>query len=88
MTRGRHLVKKVLATACKTFGISKQRARLVLCVSTEEGGETHMSEFVCPEDETMFQCGIVGNSKLFVRVVTVPDQLEEDSDEELEYKEG
>ena len=46
----------------------RHRARLVLCVSIKEGGEIQTAEFDCPVDETMSQCGVDGNSKLFVKV--------------------
>jgi hypothetical protein len=34
-----------------------------------EGGEIQTDEFDCPAEETMSQCGVDGNAKLFVRVV-------------------
>lgn len=85
-TRGGHPVRKVLAAACKTFGIKyercvvviffslclytylRNRARLILSVSSEEGGQIQTDEFDCPADETMSRCGVDGNAKLFVKV--------------------
>ena len=46
----------------------RYRTRLILCVSTEERGEIQTDEFDCPPEETMSQCGVDGNAKLFVRV--------------------
>jgi hypothetical protein len=51
----------------------RYRSRLILCVSIEEGGEIQTDEFDCPPEETMSQCGVDGNAKLFVRVVPDPD---------------
>jgi hypothetical protein len=59
------------------------RARLVLCVSTEEEGEIQSHDFVCPVEETMSQCGVDGNSKLFVKVEQDPDDEEDEEDEEV-----
>ena len=53
--------------------IFEHRARLILCVSTEEGGEIQTDEFDCPAEETMSQCGVDGNAKLYVRVEPDPD---------------
>ena len=58
------------------FTYLQHRARLILCVSTEEGGEIQTDEFDCPAEETMSQCGVDGHAKLFVRV-------EPDLDDEL-----
>ena len=51
----------------------RHRARLILSVSTEEGGEIQTDEFDCPPGETMSQCGVDGSAKLFVRVEPAPD---------------
>ena len=98
-TRGGHPVRKVLAAACRTFGIKYERcvvlliilflfpsypslrpnrSRLILCVSFEEGGKIQTDEFDCPAEETMSQCGVDGNSKLFVRVEPDIDEVYEE----------
>lgn len=61
-----HLFQYYICFYLKIFDI---RARLILSVSTEEGGEMQTDEFDCPAEETMSQCGVDGNAKLFVRVV-------------------
>ena len=58
----------------------RHRSRLILCVSTEEGGKIQTDEFDCPADETMSQCGVDGNAKLFVKV-------ESDIDDDDVYQE-
>ncbi|KAF8815970.1 hypothetical protein BYT27DRAFT_6482472 [Phlegmacium glaucopus] len=78
-TRGKHPVRKVLAAACKTFGIKYEQARLILSVSTEEGGEIQTDEFDCPAEETMSQCGVDGRAKLFVRVDADQDDEEHEA---------
>lgn len=55
----------------------QHRARLVLSVSTEEAGEIQTDEFDCPPEETMSQCGVDGNAKLFVRCEPDHDDDEE-----------
>jgi len=79
-TRGKHPVRKVLAAACKTFGVKYERARLILSVSIEEGGKIYTNEFDCPAEETMSRCGVDGNARLFVRVNA--DQDREEYEEE------
>ena len=66
-----------------SFTYLRHRARLILCVSTEEGGETQTHEFECPERETMSQCGVRENEKLFVKVQPdLDDELEEYDEED------
>ncbi|KAF8901919.1 hypothetical protein CPB84DRAFT_1777017 [Gymnopilus junonius] len=67
-TRGKHPVRKVLAAACKTFGIKYESAHLVLVLSfdEDEGLQTH--HFVCPPEDTMSKCGVNSDSKLFIKV--------------------
>jgi len=66
--RGKHTVAKVLAAACKTFGLDMSRAHLMHSLSLEIDGEVETEDFECPRDETMAFCGIDGNSKLFIKL--------------------
>ncbi|KAJ7253382.1 hypothetical protein B0H12DRAFT_1219225 [Mycena haematopus] len=68
MTRGGHIVGKVLAGACKTFNLDIDHAKLMLCMPMVEDGEIQMVHFECDRDETVARSGISPNSKLIVRV--------------------
>ncbi|KDR69780.1 hypothetical protein GALMADRAFT_145180 [Galerina marginata CBS 339.88] len=74
-TRGKHPIRKVLAAACKSFSIPYERAHLMLALSFEDDGGMQTEEFECPPEDTMSQCGVDTNSKLFIRV-------DEDNEEE------
>ncbi|KAG6822478.1 hypothetical protein H0H92_013720, partial [Tricholoma furcatifolium] len=74
-TRAGHKVKTVLENVCKTFGISHERARLVLEVNVK--GKQRLRE--CHPEETIGSCGIVDVSRLLLQVDGVS---EDDEDEE------
>ncbi|KAJ7221567.1 hypothetical protein GGX14DRAFT_430181, partial [Mycena pura] len=66
MTRRGHSVRKVLAGACKTFGLDEDRARLMLCVRIPEDGEMQVHHVECNKDETVAQSGVMARSELVV----------------------
>ncbi|KAJ6500678.1 hypothetical protein C8R45DRAFT_1092753 [Mycena sanguinolenta] len=70
MTRGGHLVRKVLAGVCKNFDLDIDHAKLLLCMPIlNDDGEVEMAQFECDKNETMARSGVQPNSKLVVRVV-------------------
>ncbi|KAG5643199.1 hypothetical protein DXG03_001360 [Asterophora parasitica] len=80
-TRGKHGVRKVLASVCKTFNVDPERARLVLVV--EEDGEEAM--YICNPEETMEMCGVRPDSHLLLQVEDYEEEAEEEEEEEEEY---
>ncbi|KIK61036.1 hypothetical protein GYMLUDRAFT_43129 [Collybiopsis luxurians FD-317 M1] len=78
MTRKKHTIKKVLAGACKSFGIDPTRAKLQqIVVVPDEVTEELVSHFYdCDNSETVGKAGIESNSNL--RVVLEGDGLEEE----------
>ncbi|KAJ6606326.1 hypothetical protein DFH09DRAFT_1119849 [Mycena vulgaris] len=79
MTRGGHLVRKVLSGVCKTFKLDADRAKLMLCVEMEdEDGETGVHLFECANEETIARSGVKAYSRLVVRLV---ESEEEDYDD-------
>ncbi|KAJ3507167.1 hypothetical protein NLJ89_g6461 [Agrocybe chaxingu] len=85
-TRGKHVVKKVLAAACKTFDIDEQNARLFLLMSLpDDDGIVLTHEFECPSNDSIALCGIDKDSKLFVRFTKeVGRRAAEDDDDDDE----
>ncbi|KAJ4471552.1 hypothetical protein J3R30DRAFT_1093777 [Lentinula aciculospora] len=81
MTRKRHTVRKVLAGACKNFGVDPSQAKLqqVFELPDEFTGQIVSHHYDCDNDETVGQAGIGPESTLRVRV---------DGEEEDEYEEG
>ncbi|KAJ7184472.1 hypothetical protein C8R46DRAFT_1343547 [Mycena filopes] len=80
MTRGRHLVGKVLGGVCRTFKLDAERAKLMLCISMpDEEGDMLVHEFECANDESITRSGVKPNSRLVVRV-------DEDEDEDDGYE--
>ncbi|KAJ7144929.1 hypothetical protein C8R43DRAFT_1070446 [Mycena crocata] len=69
LTRGRHLVRKVLSGVCKTYKLDVDHAKLLLCVSMpDEDGNMEVHRFECDQEETVLCAGITPNSKLIVIV--------------------
>ncbi|KAJ7348971.1 hypothetical protein DFH08DRAFT_863968 [Mycena albidolilacea] len=69
MTRGGHLVRKVLAGVCRTFDLDPEHAKLMLCMPLPNGdGEIEVVHFECANDETIARSGVKPNAKLIVRV--------------------
>ncbi|CAA7263129.1 unnamed protein product [Cyclocybe aegerita] len=83
-TRGKHVIKKVLAAACKTFDIDEQSARLFLLMSVpDDDGTVLTHEFECPPDDSIARCGIDKDAKLFVRFAKeVPGRRAAEADED------
>ncbi|KAK7035848.1 Zn(2)-C6 fungal-type domain-containing protein [Favolaschia claudopus] len=79
VTRGGHLVRKVLGGVCKTFNLDIDRAKLMLLVSVQGEEDDEIAYFECAQDDTVKQSGINPNSKLVVRV-----EDDEEGDEEEE----
>ncbi|KAF7353760.1 Zn(2)-C6 fungal-type domain-containing protein [Mycena venus] len=81
MTRGGHLVKKVLSGVCRTFDLDMAHAKLMLCMQLpNEHGENEVVQFECANDDTVARSGIKPNAKLIVRVEreVYDDEEEED----------
>ncbi|KAJ6620373.1 hypothetical protein B0H10DRAFT_2022628 [Mycena sp. CBHHK59/15] len=79
MTRGGHLVRKVLGGACKTFKLDSQCARLMLCVTMEdEDGMPVVHQFECANEETMARSGVEPNARLVIVIDETVDEDEED----------
>ncbi|KAJ7885420.1 hypothetical protein B0H13DRAFT_2535963 [Mycena leptocephala] len=80
MTRGGHLVRKVLSGVCKTFELDIEHSRLMLVVPMpDEDGEMVEHLFECANDETIARSGVKPDSKLVVRNIE-HDELDEDED--------
>ncbi|KAF8191539.1 hypothetical protein K438DRAFT_1830690 [Mycena galopus ATCC 62051] len=79
MTRGGHVVRKVLAGACKTFDLDLEHAKLMVCTPIpNDDGVIEMAQFECEKGETIARSGVVPNSKLVVRI----EYGDEDEDED------
>ncbi|KAF8225259.1 hypothetical protein L208DRAFT_1408728 [Tricholoma matsutake] len=72
-TRGKHLVKKVLAGACKTFQLDFAKAHLI--VPKMVNG--NVDYFDCPLDQTMARCGVESGKRYFIDMDEV-DELQDD----------
>ncbi|KAF9443887.1 hypothetical protein P691DRAFT_377140 [Macrolepiota fuliginosa MF-IS2] len=73
-TRGKHLVKKVLAAICKTFNLDYDRAALYLITRDETtDSQTGVHYVRCPPDWSMARCGITSMSELRVQLEPLPE---------------
>jgi hypothetical protein len=69
-TRSRHLVRKVMIGACKTFDVDYHSSRLVLI--SPKGART-----ICTKADTLAAYGIDASSKLVLEVVDESEEEEE-----------
>ncbi|KAJ7578249.1 hypothetical protein C8J56DRAFT_969502 [Mycena floridula] len=74
MTRGGHLVRKVLSGACKTFGLDPHGARLMVIISADGLEEEH--RFECENEETMARAGVEPGMHLVIETMDEEDDLE------------
>ncbi|KAF9553335.1 hypothetical protein CPC08DRAFT_754277 [Agrocybe pediades] len=80
-TRGKHPVRKILAAACKSFGIDQENAKLVHIISVDDEEE----ELELAEEESIARCGVDSESLLRIRLKDVKMGDSADLDE---YEEG
>ncbi|KAJ3737690.1 hypothetical protein DFJ43DRAFT_1045817 [Lentinula guzmanii] len=79
MTRKKHIVRKVLAGACKNFGIDPSQAKLqqVFELDDEITGQVVSHYCDCDNDDTVGKAGIGPESTLRVYVEGEEDEIEE-----------
>ncbi|KAJ3748439.1 hypothetical protein DFH05DRAFT_561890 [Lentinula detonsa] len=79
MTRKKHTVRKVLAGACKNFGIDPSQAKLqqVFELDDETTGQVVSHYCDCDNDDTVGRAGIGSESTLRVYVEGEEDEIEE-----------
>ncbi|KAJ3844247.1 hypothetical protein EV361DRAFT_908934 [Lentinula raphanica] len=80
MTRKKHTVRKVLAGACKNFGIDPTTAKLQQIFELPEGDDDEIVShyYDCDNDETVGKAGIGPESMLRVYVQGADDEYEDD----------
>ncbi|EKM76003.1 hypothetical protein AGABI1DRAFT_116072 [Agaricus bisporus var. burnettii JB137-S8] len=67
-TRGKHLVRKVLAAVCKTFNLDYERASLYVVTYTIIDDRVEECLTMCPPDWSIARCGITSLTELKIQL--------------------